>query len=64
VRLLEVLAEYLADEFALPIPFTLEMQSCGVINAAWVASTRKLTVCYELADDFADLYRVHGPKLE
>ena len=64
VRLLEVLAEHLADELALPVPFTLEMQTCGFINAAWVASTRKLTVCYELADDFADLYRVHGPKLE
>jgi hypothetical protein len=48
----------------LPMPFTIEMRSCGFINAVWVAATRKLTVCYELADDFADLYRVHGPKLE
>jgi Putative metallopeptidase len=64
VRLLEVVAEHLADQLALPTGFTLEMRSCGFINAAWVATTRKLTVCYELADDFADLYRVHGPKLQ
>jgi Putative metallopeptidase len=63
-RLLEVVAEHLADQLALPTSFTLEMRSCGFINAAWVATTRKLTVCYELADDFADLYRVHGPKLQ
>jgi Putative metallopeptidase len=64
VRLLEVIAEHLANELELPMPFTIEMRSCGFINAVWVAATRKLTVCYELADDFADLYRVHGPKLE
>ncbi len=45
------------EEFAWPVPFVLETQACGFINAEWVSPTHKLTVCYELAEDFADLYR-------
>jgi len=60
IMLLEPVATLSADQFAWPTPFTLEMQSCGFINAAWVASTHKLTLCYELAADFAELYRDYG----
>jgi hypothetical protein len=60
IMLLEPVAQHLADGFVWPAPFTLEMQSCGYINAAWVPPTRKLTLCYELAEDFAELYRVYG----
>jgi Putative metallopeptidase len=60
VRLLEVAAERTADILAWPAPFTLETQTCGGINAQWVAETRKLTLCYELAADFAELYRDFG----
>jgi hypothetical protein len=60
IRLLETVAEHAADEFAWPAPFTLEMQSCGYPNARWDLATHKLTVCYELAADFADLYRGYG----
>jgi hypothetical protein len=63
VRLLEMVAERAAEEFKWPTPFTLEMQSCGVVNAHWVQSARKLTVCYELAQDFAELYRNFNDKL-
>jgi lipoprotein-anchoring transpeptidase ErfK/SrfK len=63
VQLLESVRDYLSNEFALPRPFALEAKSCGAINAAWVAADRKLTYCYELAADFADLYRVRGVKL-
>jgi hypothetical protein len=35
----------------------LEWQTCGFINARWVAETRRLTLCYELAQDFGRLYR-------
>jgi len=38
----------------------LEMQSCGSPNAGWDPATHKLTVCYELAGDFAELYRGYG----
>jgi Putative metallopeptidase len=60
IRLLETVAEHAADEFAWPAPFTLEMQSCGYPNARWDLPTHKLTVCYELAAEFADLYRAYG----
>jgi hypothetical protein len=60
MMLLEVIANRASGLFAWPTPFSLEMQSCGFINAAWVASTHKLTFCYELATDFAELYRDYG----
>jgi putative metallopeptidase DUF4344 len=57
IRLLEAIAEHAADQLVWPSPFTLEMQSCGDINASWKSSDHKLTVCYELAADFGELYR-------
>jgi len=63
VQLLEAVREHIAEQLGLPTPFTLEMQSCGFINALWNVSTHKLTLCYELAADFGELYRVHGLKL-
>jgi hypothetical protein len=59
-RLLETVAQRVADEFVWPAPFTLEMQSCGFPNARWDLSTHKLTLCYELAADFEELYRAYG----
>ncbi len=60
LRLLETVAGFTAGELAWPVPFTLEMQSCGFINARWNDETRKLTLCYELAADFAELGRDFG----
>jgi hypothetical protein len=60
IRLLEPVAQLSAESFVWPTPFALEMQACGFVNAAWVAETHKLTLCYELAADFADLYREYG----
>lgn len=57
LRLLDVVADRVADAFAWPAPFVLEIQTCGFINAEWHRGQQKLTLCYELADDFADLYR-------
>jgi putative metallopeptidase DUF4344 len=62
IRLLNVLADHISDELVFPQSFTLDMETCGVINAAWFASARKVTLCYELADDFAHLYREYGSK--
>jgi hypothetical protein len=39
IMLLEPLAQHAADLFVWPAPFTIEMQSCGFINAAWDPST-------------------------
>ena len=60
LQLLETVAGFTADDLAWPVPFTLEMQSCGFINARWDDETRKLTLCYELAEDFAELGRDFG----
>jgi hypothetical protein len=57
IRLLETVAEHAADDFVWPAPFTLEMQTCGFPNARWDLQIHKLIMCYELAADFADLYR-------
>jgi hypothetical protein len=61
VGVLETIAEHLADQYAWPAPFTLEMANCGFPNGRWDLQTHKLTLCYELAVDFADLYRGYGP---
>jgi Putative metallopeptidase len=60
IRLLETVAEHAADDFMWPAPFALEMQTCGFPNARWDLQNHKLIMCYELAADFADLYRDYG----
>jgi hypothetical protein len=60
IRLLEGVAQRSAELVVWPAPFSLEMLECGFINARWVRSARKLTLCYELAEDFAELYRDYG----
>ena len=60
IQLLETVAEHTAEAFVWPAPFTLEMQTCGFPNARWALATRKLTLCYELAADFAELYTTYG----
>jgi hypothetical protein len=64
VLLLEAVADRAASAYAWPEPFTLEAKTCGYINASWDLSTHKLTLCYELAADFADLYRGYGETLQ
>jgi hypothetical protein len=61
VGVLETLADHLADQYAWPAPFTLEMKTCGVPNGRWNLQDHKLVLCYELAADFSDLYRNYGP---
>jgi Putative metallopeptidase len=62
MMLLETVAERMADTYAWPAPFALEMQSCGYANAQWLPKARKVSLCYELAADFADLYRGYGDR--
>jgi hypothetical protein len=60
--LLETVAARMADTYAWPAPFALELETCGYPNAQWLAKARKLALCYELAADFADLYRGYGDR--
>ena len=59
VRMLEAVAQRSAAEFAWPAPFTMEMRSCGRVDAAWSEENRTLRICYELAFDFAQLYEAY-----
>jgi putative metallopeptidase DUF4344 len=59
-RFLETVIEQIADRFAWPASIVVEMRSCGDANARWTIPTRRLHVCYELAEEFVDLYRDHG----
>jgi hypothetical protein len=59
VRILETLAQRSAADFAWPAPFTMEMQSCGSVDAAWSEENRTLRICYELSFDFAQLYEAY-----
>jgi hypothetical protein len=56
VALLEALSDYASSRYALPRPIKMVMASCGDANAAWVSSANTEILCYELADDFFDLY--------
>jgi hypothetical protein len=62
IMLLETVAERVADTYAWPAPFAIEMQTCGHPNAQWLPAARKLVLCYELAADFGDLYRGYGDR--
>jgi hypothetical protein len=60
IRLLEAIADNLSDRFVWPVPISLEMQACGEVNARWIYREKRVVVCYELAEEFAELYRQYG----
>ena len=60
MKLLEIFAESLSDRFVWRAPISLELQTCGEPNARFEFRTRKVIVCYELADEFSDLHRRYG----
>ena len=65
IKLLETIADILSDRFVWRGPIELEMLSCGMPNAHWDLSARKISVCYELATDFEEMYRDYagrGPR--
>jgi hypothetical protein len=57
IRLLETFAGYVSNRYVLPRPIALIMKSCGGPNAWWDPPTLSEAICYELADDFVDLYQ-------
>jgi hypothetical protein len=59
-RFLETVVEQVADRFAWPAPISVETRSCEEPNARWTIPTRRLHVCYELAEEFVELYRDYG----
>jgi hypothetical protein len=62
VGFLEAIAAQAADRYVLPRPISVVMRSCGDSNAFWTTATLKETVCYEMAEDFVELYRGYREK--
>ena len=54
IGLLEAIAAHATDRYAWPNPWSVEAKSCGDANASW--RSRKLTLCYELAGYFTELF--------
>ena len=61
--LLDALAAHMADRYVWPKPFSMVARSCGDPNATWNAGTKTLTLCYELAAEFIELYAGYSSKL-
>jgi hypothetical protein len=60
--MIELLANYAANRFVWRHPIGFEVKSCGEPDVHWELSTHKILVCYEMAQDFAILYRDYGLK--
>jgi hypothetical protein len=50
LELLEGTLERLDERFAIGIPFTLVLRTCGEAEAAWVPDRREIVICYDLVD--------------
>jgi hypothetical protein len=54
--ILEETAQELNKTFALPADVTITMSKCGEANAYYEADKKRITLCYELIDQFSDLF--------
>src|SRR5436309_8528368 len=55
-QLLEETAEALNEKLALPADVTISPRECGAADATWEADRRRISICYELVGDFAELF--------
>jgi len=56
IRFLEHMAEYAAERYLWPAPIVMEMRTCGEPGARWTIPTRRLHICYEMVDEFVELF--------
>jgi hypothetical protein len=56
IRFLEHFAEYAAGQYLWPAPVVMEMRSCGEPGARWTIPTRTMHICYEMVDEFVELF--------
>lgn len=57
---LERVADHAANLYAWRKPFGIEAKTCGESGANWSLPDHKIYFCYELADEFVQLYKQHG----
>jgi hypothetical protein len=61
IRFLETVAEHTQERYLWPHPWTLKMESCGRPGADYDTDMRTVTMCYEQAFDFVQLYSAYVP---
>jgi hypothetical protein len=61
--LLETLAAHAADRYVWPNPFSIVARSCDEPNATWNIGAKTLTLCYELANEFIELFQGYSRTL-
>jgi len=57
---MERVAAQVADRYRWRNPFGIEARTCGESGAEWNTPAHKIFFCYELADEFVQLYKLHG----
>jgi Putative metallopeptidase len=55
VGLLEIVRDFVVRNFTLPRSVTFEAKTCGEPNAWWDPGARRLTICYEIIQDYVSL---------
>ena len=63
IQILENVAEHLSDAYVWPAPIALEMKTCGSSGAQFEFGTKTIVVCYELLDEFSELFRTYGHRV-
>ena len=59
-QMIERVADRSAELYAWRKPFGIEARTCGESGANWSIPQHKVILCYELADEFVQLYKLHG----
>ena len=59
MKLLETMADVLAEQYVWPAPISLEFETCGDPGARWEFRTRRIVICYEIMAEFSQLYRAY-----
>jgi hypothetical protein len=60
IGMIEMLANYASERFVWRRPISFDVKSCGQPDLHWDLRTEKILVCYEMGQDFAQLYRGYG----
>ena len=63
IGVLEFFANHATEGFTWRSPFSLVARSCDEPNATWNIGERTLTLCYELVEEFVDLFADYSKEL-
>lgn len=54
---MEWVVGYAVENFAWPAPLELVAENCGEVNAFWDPGARRITLCYEILEEWAEMER-------